>query len=96
MDLLPFFGVSCELSKNEFVRRLECDSLVDNVRDLRNSLFLDAVKRNLAGPGHGDVLVTRKKSGIKTVKEKHIDDIWTLAGAINRCECVLLKNGKRG
>ncbi len=64
---------------------------------MRNSLFLDAVKTDLADPG--DVLVTRKKSGTKTVKEKHIDNIWTLVGVINRCECVpltVLKNGKRG
>ena len=33
------------------------------------------------------------------MKEKHIEDIWKLAGAIKRCESIprtLLKNGKQG
>ena len=37
--------------------------------------------------------------GTATIKEKHMDDIWTLVGAITRCDCIprtLLKNGKRG
>ena len=56
------------------------------------------MRKNLADPG--DVLVSRKKVGVgKTVNEKHIEDIWMLAGAIKRCgsiPCTLLKNEKRG
>lgn len=67
-------------------------------RELRLTLFDDAMKKNLADSG--DVLVSRKKTGVgRTVKEKHIDDIWCLVGANKRCEPVprvLLRNGKRG
>ena len=65
---------------------------------MRKSLFLDAMRRNLADPG--EVLVSRKKVGVrKTVKEKHIKDVWTLADAIKRYDsipCTLLKNRKQG
>ena len=67
------------------------------VRELRLSLFEDAVRKDLADIG--DELVQRKKmGGGRSVKEKHIDDSWLLVGAIKKCECVpriLLKNGKR-
>ena len=47
----------------------------------------------------GDVLVVRKKSSVwKSVKDKHVEDIWMLVGVIQRHEavpCVLLKNGRR-
>ena len=97
MELLPHFGVNGELSKVEFVRRLGRECTVDQVRELRLSLFEDAVRKDLADIG--DDLVQRKKmGGGRTVKEKHIDDSWLLVGAIKRCECVpriLLKNRKR-
>ena len=95
MELLPHFGVSGELSKEEFVRRLGRECTADQVRELRQSLFEDAVRKDLADIG--DDLVQRKKMG-RMVKEKHINDSWLLVGAIKRCECVpriLLKNGKR-
>ena len=67
------------------------------MRDLRECLFADALKLNLAVGG--DVLVARKKSIVgKSVKDKHVEDIWTLVGVIQRREAVprvLLKNGKR-
>ena len=97
MELLPHFGVSGELSKEEFVRRLGRECTAVQVRELRLSLFKDAVRKDLADIG--DELVQRKKmGGGRTVKEKHMDDSWLLVGAIKRCECVLrilLKNGKR-
>ena len=97
MELLPHFGVNGELSKEEFVRRLGRECTADQVRELRLSLFEDAVRKDLADIG--DELVQRKKmGGGRSVKEKHIDDSWLLVGAIKRCECVpriLLKNGKR-
>ena len=65
MELLPLFGVSCELLMEEFVKKLRFKSS-DKFGDLRKSLFLDAVSRNLADPG--DVLVSRQKVGVgKTV-----------------------------
>ncbi len=99
MELLSHFGVSCELLKDEFVRRLRLGEYSEQqVHGLRLALFEDAVKKILADSG--DVLVKRKKTSAgKSVKEKHIDDIWCLAGAIKRCELVprdLLRNGKRG
>ena len=97
MDILPHFGVNSELSAEEFVRRLARDSFVDQVRELRSAPFLEAIEKGLAD--NGDLLVMRKKvGGGKTVKEKQAEDIWTLVGAIRRCECIprtLLRNGKR-
>ena len=81
----------------EFVKKVKCESS-DRLWDLRKSLFLDVVSRNLADSG--DVLVSRKKVWVgKTVKEKHIEDIWMLGGAIKRYDSIpwtLLKNGKWG
>ena len=61
MELLPLFGVSCELLMEESVKKLRCESS-DKLGDLKNFLFLDAVSRNIADPG--DVLVSRKKVGV--------------------------------
>ena len=97
MELLPHFGVNSELSREEFGRRLGRECNADQVRELRLSLFEDAVRKQLADGG--DELVKRKKvGGGKAVKEKHIEDIWLLVGAIVKCDFVpriLLKNGKR-
>ena len=96
MELLPLFGVNCELVKDEFVRHLKCDCFVDKMRSSRQSLFMDALKLNLADSG--EVLVTRRKmSPLKTVKEKHNDAIWMMTSTIRRCEsvsCILLRNVK--
>ena len=97
MELLSHFGVSCELLKDAFVRRLRCDNSEQQICQLRLALIEDAVQKSLADSG--DALVKRKKTSAgKSVNEKHIDDIWCLAGAIKRCESVprvLLRNGKR-
>ena len=97
MELLPHFGVSCEHLKDAFVRRLRCDNSEQQICQLRLALFGDAVQKSLADSG--DALVKRKKTSAgKSVNEKHIDDIWCLAGAIKRRESVprvLLRNGKR-
>ena len=97
MELLQSFGVTTELHKDEFVRRLERGCTADQVRGLRDCLFADALSLKLAVDG--DVLVTRmKRNAGKTVKEKHVEDVWTLVGVILRREAVprvLLKNGKQ-
>ena len=85
-----------QLSAEEFVRRLARDSSENQVRQLRSALFLEAIDKGVAD--NGDLLVMQKKvGGGKTVKEKHAEDIWTLVGAIRRCECIphTLRNGKR-
>ena len=47
----------------------------------------------------GDALVTRRKvGGGKSLKEKHVDDIWVFVHALKQkapVPRVLLKNGKR-
>ena len=55
MELLPSFGVNSVLSRDEFVRRLRCENSAEQVRSLRQLLFLVAVRLNLADDG--DVLV---------------------------------------
>ena len=59
MELLPSFGVNSELSRDEFVRKLRCENSAEQAQRLRQVLFEDAVRRNLADDG--DVLVQRKK-----------------------------------
>ena len=94
MDILTHFAVSFELSRDQFIRRLGSAS-TEHVRELRSTLFLEAVDLGFADCG--DELVARRKvGGGKTVKDKHTEDIWELVGAIRRCENVpriLLKNG---
>ena len=48
MEILTHFGVSTELSRDEFERRLCRDSTQDQVRGLRGSLFAEAVGKGLA------------------------------------------------
>ena len=64
---------------------------------LRDTLFSEAVQRGLADTG--DRMVSRRKvAGGKSIRDKHIDDVWALVCAIQRDESVprvLLKNGKR-
>ena len=78
-NILPHFGSSTELSREEFERRLLRDSTRDQVQGLRASLFADTVEKGFADPG--DRLVMRKVGGGRTVTEKYAEDIWTLAGA---------------
>ena len=73
--ILPHFGSSTELSREEFERCLLRDSTRDQVQGLRASLFADTVEKGFADPG--DRLVMRRR----TVTEKYAEDIWTLAGA---------------
>ena len=48
MELLPQFGVSCELSRDAFVRCLRCDNSEHQICQLRLALFKDAVLKSLA------------------------------------------------
>ncbi len=90
--------VDTELSKSEFIRRLNTginDYVISNVR---TALYSDA--RSIKGLiEEGDQPVSRRKCATgKTVKEKHIDDVWCLVCSIKnsrRVDRVLLKNGKR-
>ena len=97
MNILPYFGVSSELSLEEFSRRLDQEANQQQVWGLRSSLFAEAVAKGLADVG--DSLVGRKKvGGGRTVKQKYVEDVWAIVGSIKRCEAVprtLLKNGKR-
>lgn len=67
------------------------------MRELRSSLFGEAVdRRGLADKGEG--LVQRRKSSGRTLKEKHVEDSWLLVGTIKKGElvpCSLLKNRNR-
>ena len=88
--------VDTELLKSEFVRRLKTfnDCVVN---DVRSNLYCEAKSKGLMEKG--DQPVSRRKCATgKTVKEKHIDDIWCLMRSIKnskRVDRVLLKNGKR-
>ena len=95
MDLLPRFCVTGELSKEEFARRLNSAGS-DEVSELRVALFEEAVCKNLVDDGN--ILVRRIKCGGKTVKGKHIEDVWSLVCSIKKNEAVprvILRNGKR-
>ena len=96
MDLLISLGVSCELSAAEFTGRLARNSSGEQVGEVRVALFAEAVRCGLAH--EGDVLVARRKVGGKSLKEKHVGDVWILADCIRRSVCIprsLLRNGKR-
>lgn len=77
-----------EKSKDEFVQRLNLMYMSDEeLKDLRSQLFERAVETGLADSG--DALVGRRETGGgKTVKQKYIDDVWTLAGAIRKRKSV--------
>ena len=73
-------GLSGELSRCEVIRKLRGRSS-QQVCELVNK----AVGKDLAKDG--DKLVMRRKiGGGKTVKEKHMENIWALVGAITRCK----------
>ena len=84
MNGLRDFGLSGELSKGEFERKLSSKS-PDEVKELRRELFEEAVMKGLTE--EGDMLVMRRKVGVgKSVKNKHVEDVWSLVGTIQRCE----------
>jgi len=96
MDSLPRFGVSKELSHEEFSRRLRCAKDLE-IATLRLSLFEDAKANNLVHM-NSQLVARRKVGGGKSVVEKHVEDIWLLVCSIKNKNCVprvLLKNGKR-
>ena len=98
MELLTGFGIGAELSEGEFLSRLRSPAHTnDQIKNLRCALFRDCVKENITGKC--DCLVTRRKVGTgKTIREKHVMDVWSLVCAIKNgapVPRVLLKNGKR-
>ena len=98
MDLLAKLRVSCDLSRDEFGRMLSEKCNGDTVITIRSALFERAVSKGLANAGY--ILVRRQKSPSgKSIKKRHIDDIWLLVSSIRngeRVPRVLLKNGKWG
>ena len=85
--------LNCELSRDEFVRKLRCENSVERVQRLRQVLFEDTVWHNLAD--NRDVLVQRSKMNAgKLVVEKHAEDVWSLTCTIEGVACNLLRNGK--
>ena len=97
MDTLTRFRIGVDLPKEEFLR---CLHAVPETKmclaTLRDDLFNTV--RGLADSG--DILVGRKKGrGVgKSVREKHVEDIWIIVNAIRNLELVprvLLRNGKR-
>ena len=90
--------VNTELAKSEFIRTLNSKVSSDQViRDIRLALYNEARGGGLMD--EGDQPVTRRKVATgKSVREKHIDDIWCLVCSIKdskQINRVLLKNGKR-
>ena len=79
MELLSYFGVSSKLSKEEFVRRLE-RSKAEQVQ----ALFDSAVRKGL-GEEEDELVTGKKVVGGKSVKEKHVEDVWTLTGCYSPC-----------
>ena len=59
MDSLHKFSVSCEQSREEFLQSLNRAAVLDDVKALRNSLFIEAMKKSLVDSG--DLLVMRRK-----------------------------------
>ena len=80
MELLEKFGVSGELSRREFERRLARVNSGD-VKDLRFALYEDAYRRGLMAVY---APVERKKYGGKSVKEKPVEDVWELMCVIRQ------------
>ena len=80
MDSLPQFGVSKELSREEFSRRLHCANDLD-IAKLRLSLFEDAKAIDLAHLNSQQV-TSRKVGSGKSVVEKHAEGIWSLVCSI--------------
>ena len=96
MDLLRKFNVGRDMCKDEFVRRLGRGATTDQVGSKRCSLFISAQALGLVDAG-GVLVTLRKAAGGKSVKCKHVEDVWSLVCSIkNKCSVprVLLKNGK--
>ena len=96
MDLLTKFNVSCEMTTDEFLRRLGRAACLEEVQSLRSSLFAVAMEKGLVD--EGGMLVARKKSaGGKSVKWKYMEDVWVLVGSIRNKKAVphvLLKRSR--
>ena len=80
-----------------YERRLIHTLSADYISHIRTVLFDEAVEARLVDDG--DALVMRKKTnGGKSVKQKHVSDIWQLVRSIRnkvRVPRTLLRNGKR-
>ena len=83
MDLLTKFNVSCEMTTDEFLRRLGRAACLEEVQSLRGSSLAVAMEKDLVD--EGGVLVARRKSaGGKSVKWKYMEDVWVLVGSKNK------------
>ena len=96
MDRLTIHGINVDMSASELERSNTRQLTVDSISSIRNALFTEAMESGLVSVG--DILVKRRKmnSG-KTVKQKHVSDIWLLVRAIKSKASIpqtLLRNGK--
>ena len=82
MDFLVSHGINLEVSASEFERSINRRALsTDSISSIRNDLFVEAREAGIVTAG--DVLAARRKTnGGKSVKQKHLDDIWQLVCAI--------------
>ena len=85
MNRLAIHGINLEVSASEFersiTRSLSAGSII--ILSVRNDLFTEAMEAGLASVG--DALVKRRKMNCgKTVKQKHVSDLWQLVCSILR------------
>ena len=97
MDRLVACEINLDLTASEFERNITQTLPDDSIKCIRDSLFLEALEAGLASSG--DALAQRRKTnGGKSVKQKHITDIWYLVHSIRSNTSIprtLLRNGKR-
>ena len=85
MDLLQHFGVSAEVSADEFQGILSGrDHTRDQISHLRATIFLEAMECKLAGERDSLILRRNVCTG-KSIREKHIGDVWLLVCSIKNC-----------
>ena len=81
MDRLTIHGINVDMSASELERSITHQMTVDSISSIRNALFTEAMESGLVSVG--DVLVKRRKTNSgKTVKQKHVSDIWLSVRAI--------------
>ena len=97
MNRLAIHGINLEVSASEFERSITRSLSAGSISSVRNDLFTEAMEAGLASVG--DALVKRRKTNCgKTVKQKHVSDLWQLVCSIKNKTPIprtLLRNGKR-
>ena len=97
MESLAARGINSDLCASEFERCLSRTLSTESLSSIRSAVFAEAQEAGLAC--EGDALVQRRKTnGGKSVKQKHVSDVWHLVCSIRNKTSVprtLLRNGKR-